>query len=295
MKGLKKFKLDLGGYKPKPGDEQEFVANHEVEKTPDANGNGDDVFNAANVKTVERAPENHGYKSQEDEKVYEGQSFWGAQLLEMKSFKELCERSSTQADRFDEAASPEEIKRQLAQDREDRKTYSKAGFKSHEMQHELGHETPQANKQQSLYTRSGYRRATPTTTRPAGNKPATRYYHKVDFADRGLAKAEGMKWDSDKKKWYHTDARKSINSAFKHDIFKYDNINEDVESIDEKKKVVKGKGVGTSGAYDSVPLGITVANESLAESVELDDILLSLDEETKFNILQMLSSDGTDV
>ena len=33
-----KVKNDLGGYKPKAGDEQDFVAKHEIEKHEDRNG-----------------------------------------------------------------------------------------------------------------------------------------------------------------------------------------------------------------------------------------------------------------
>lgn len=57
-------------YKPKSPDEQRFVDKHKVQKTPDANKNGDDVFNASKVKGVTRQP-NHGYNPGDDEKVYE--------------------------------------------------------------------------------------------------------------------------------------------------------------------------------------------------------------------------------
>jgi len=57
-------------YEPKSPDEKKFVAKHKVEKTPDANKNGDDVFKASNIKGVSRQPE-HGYDPGKDEKVYE--------------------------------------------------------------------------------------------------------------------------------------------------------------------------------------------------------------------------------
>lgn len=57
-------------YKPKSPDEQRFVDKHKVQKTPDANKNGDDVFNASKVKGVTRQPD-HGYDPGDDEKVYE--------------------------------------------------------------------------------------------------------------------------------------------------------------------------------------------------------------------------------
>lgn len=58
-------------YRPKSPDEQKFVDKHVTIKHKDRNGNGDDVFNASNVKTIKRKEENHGYDSGDDEKVYE--------------------------------------------------------------------------------------------------------------------------------------------------------------------------------------------------------------------------------
>jgi hypothetical protein len=48
--------VDYAGKMP---DEREFVASHSVEKFPDRNGNGDDVFNASNIKVTE--PGRHGH------------------------------------------------------------------------------------------------------------------------------------------------------------------------------------------------------------------------------------------
>lgn len=67
-KTLKDF---LEVYKPKSPDEQKFVDKHVAIKHKDRNGNGDDVFKATNIKTVERKKERHGYDVGEDEKVYE--------------------------------------------------------------------------------------------------------------------------------------------------------------------------------------------------------------------------------
>lgn len=58
-------------YRPKSPDEQKFVDKHVVIKHKDRNGNGDDVFNAKNVKKADRKKERHGYEPGEDEKVYE--------------------------------------------------------------------------------------------------------------------------------------------------------------------------------------------------------------------------------
>jgi len=58
-------------YKAKPKDEQKFVDKHVTIKHKDENGNGDDVFQASNVKTVDRKKTRMGYDANEDEKVYE--------------------------------------------------------------------------------------------------------------------------------------------------------------------------------------------------------------------------------
>lgn len=70
MKTLKQI-LEL--YQPDTKDGKAFVQKHVVVKTTDANGNGDDVFNATNVKKVERKKERHGHESgsEGDESVYE--------------------------------------------------------------------------------------------------------------------------------------------------------------------------------------------------------------------------------
>jgi hypothetical protein len=47
------------------------------------------------------------------------------------------------------------------------------------------------------------------------NHTSAKYYHEVPFADKSHAKAEGMKFDGDKKKWYHTSQYDSSKSKFK--------------------------------------------------------------------------------
>lgn len=68
---MKKLNELLELYKPKSRDEQRFVDKHVVVKNSDRNGNGDDVFQATNVKKVDRKKEKHGHEPKEDEKVYE--------------------------------------------------------------------------------------------------------------------------------------------------------------------------------------------------------------------------------
>lgn len=50
---------------------QEFIDDHEIEMLPDANGNGDDVFKATNVKTIDRKKEKHGHSAKDSEAVNE--------------------------------------------------------------------------------------------------------------------------------------------------------------------------------------------------------------------------------
>jgi hypothetical protein len=83
LNGVKKSKVAPGSlgkdagvdYKPKAGDEDKFVAKHETEKHDDRFGNGDDVFQATNVKYSldDKVKEpRHGHKRGDDKKVYEG-------------------------------------------------------------------------------------------------------------------------------------------------------------------------------------------------------------------------------
>lgn len=58
-------------YAPKAPAEQDFVKKHEVEKHEDRVGNGDDVYQAANVKYSLEKDEKHGHKSPKDKKVYD--------------------------------------------------------------------------------------------------------------------------------------------------------------------------------------------------------------------------------
>lgn len=67
-------------------------------------------------------------------------------------------------------------------------------------------------KFRSAYTRGKeWDENTPKTYK----KPeAEKLYHSVKFDQKDTAKAEGMRWDADKKMWYHTDKEKSKSSKF---------------------------------------------------------------------------------
>lgn len=79
LAGVKKSKVVPGStgdepgvdYMPKAKDEQEFVKKHKTEKHEDRVGNGDDVYNASNVKHSQIDDKKHGYRNPEDKGVNE--------------------------------------------------------------------------------------------------------------------------------------------------------------------------------------------------------------------------------
>lgn len=70
-------------YVPKSKDEKRFMDKHIVQKTNDANGNGDDVFRGTNIKAYDRSATRHGYNTKEDQKVYESKTL--SQILGEKT------------------------------------------------------------------------------------------------------------------------------------------------------------------------------------------------------------------
>lgn len=78
LDGIKSSKLktkDILGnqpgvdYSPKAKDERDFADKHHIQKHADRVGNGDDIYQATNIKQDTTA--RHGHKSRNDEKVYE--------------------------------------------------------------------------------------------------------------------------------------------------------------------------------------------------------------------------------
>jgi hypothetical protein len=57
------------GYTPNMDDEKKFVDVHKVEKHEDRNGNGDDLFQGANIKTFDRTAMRMGYMPKADQKA----------------------------------------------------------------------------------------------------------------------------------------------------------------------------------------------------------------------------------
>jgi hypothetical protein len=95
-------------YRPKSPDEQKFVDKHVVikhrdrsgvaapgsKKVPDE-GNGDDVFKATNIASVDRQPA-HGYNPGEDEKVYEEVELTEADMKDHPDVKEWAQNLKKQ-------------------------------------------------------------------------------------------------------------------------------------------------------------------------------------------------------
>ena len=74
-----------GGPSAASAGDQEFIDDHEIEKTPDANKNGDDVFKATNVKVVDRKKEKHGHDAKTSSDVNEKT----LTMAELKKRKEI--------------------------------------------------------------------------------------------------------------------------------------------------------------------------------------------------------------
>ena len=82
LSGVKSSKIETGStgdepgvdYAPKAPAEQDFVKKHKTEKHADRVSNGDDVYNATNVKHSQIKDAKHGYKNPDDKKVNEAAS-----------------------------------------------------------------------------------------------------------------------------------------------------------------------------------------------------------------------------
>jgi translation elongation factor EF-G len=79
LDGVKKSKIVPGStgsdpgvdYAPKAPNEQEFVKKHKREKHEDRVGNGDDIYQATNIKHSQADEPKHGYKKPQDKNVNE--------------------------------------------------------------------------------------------------------------------------------------------------------------------------------------------------------------------------------
>lgn len=77
---------------PRSPDEKRFKDKHVVVKFPDRNGNGDDVFNATNIKKINRKDTRHGYEPGEDAKLYE-REMTPAEMSKEKRLKNKFDKS----------------------------------------------------------------------------------------------------------------------------------------------------------------------------------------------------------
>lgn len=103
LNGVKKSKIVPGStgsdpgvdYAPKAPNEQEFVKKHEREKHEDRVGNGDDIYQATNIKHSQASDPKHGYKKPQDKNVNE------AKETTLKHYKGWGEYGPTGSDRAD--------------------------------------------------------------------------------------------------------------------------------------------------------------------------------------------------
>lgn len=95
--------------------DQEFIDDHEVEKTPDANGNKDDVFKATNVKPVERKKERHGRTAKDAEQVYE-KTLTMAELKKREQVAKAIDRENPDMDMSKKMAIATATAKKVAED-----------------------------------------------------------------------------------------------------------------------------------------------------------------------------------
>jgi hypothetical protein len=99
LDGVKKSKIVPGStgsdpgvdYAPKAPNEQEFVKKHEREEHADRVGNGDDIYQATNIKHSQNDEPKHGYKKPEDKNVNEAK-------LSPEDFMKGARRAGTGSD-----------------------------------------------------------------------------------------------------------------------------------------------------------------------------------------------------
>lgn len=110
----------------------------------------------------------------------------------------------------------------------------------------------------------------------------TKTYHKVPFTKKDDAKKEGMRWDSDKKKWYHTDPHKSKSSQFPlHEEFEeldeasIDSIDKKIAALKDKIAMANEKAKMKAGFKRSPGAGHTAATEARVNAwrKQIDDLL----------------------
>ena len=137
-------------YAPKAGDEQRFVGLHTIETKPDRNGNGDDVFKATNIKTIERASEKHGYDTPKGIKAYDAKKATKVKGEFDEEVEELDERSSSSF-HFTHIPGDEESEEKLA----NLKAKTRGTGKRVVLKGRLGKDNPNAEKYQLASRKAG--------------------------------------------------------------------------------------------------------------------------------------------
>lgn len=79
-------------------------------------------------------------------------------------------------------------------------------------------------------------------------------YHDVKFSDKDKAKAEGMRFDGETKKWYHTDSEKSSKSSFpKLQLKESETLDEELSeevSPEEAHRFLTANGMGNKDYHE---------------------------------------------
>ena len=96
---------------------QEFIDDHEIKVTPDANGNGDEVFKGSKVKTIDRKKEKHGYNAKDSESVNE-KRLTMAELKKREQVAKAIERENPDMDMSKKMAIATATAKKVAEDAE---------------------------------------------------------------------------------------------------------------------------------------------------------------------------------
>lgn len=131
---------------------------------------------------------------------------------------------------------------------------SKRSFKRNELEHELRHEV---EPRRPSYT-------------PRPSTPQAKIYHKVPYAQKEDAKKEGMRWDPDQKKWYHSDHAKSSASKFQKEEVELDET-KSTRPIDWLQHIRKREREAELKAFRERQKQKSKTSKKVSEEVELDE------------------------
>jgi hypothetical protein len=101
-------------YMPKAPAEQDFVKKHKTEKHADRVGNGDDIYQAINVKHAQVKDTKHGYKNPEDKKVNEAAALPLKEVITKQTSAGEVIKDFQKSDNPKFAGKPPEKRKQMA-------------------------------------------------------------------------------------------------------------------------------------------------------------------------------------